>query len=109
MTELDPPQPSPSVLLVRGISAVMGGTVSVLWLLMAFIAGSSLFASGPAEDPHGYGLMFGSLLAVPLAIFAATVLPFALPPGQRRRGFAVTIPVFAIGTALLFVIWFAQS
>lgn len=93
--------------MTRGLAAVMGSAVTVIWLLMVFIVVSPIF--NPNRDPHGYALIAGSLLAVPLAVFAAITLPFALPKSRRRRGFTITVPIFAIGTALLFAVWFAAT
>ena len=92
---------------MRALAALMGATATVLWLLMVFIVVSPMF--NPNRDPHGYALMVGALLAVPLAVFASITLPFALPKPRRRRGLTVSIPVFAVGTALLFVVWFVAT
>ncbi|SII32827.1 Uncharacterised protein [Mycobacteroides abscessus subsp. abscessus] len=54
---------------------VAGGLVGALGLgifgLAAFAVLSSRFSSNPFADPHGYGLVFGMLLAVPFGLLAA--------------------------------------
>ena len=40
---------------------------------------------GPASnDPHGYALIFGSLLLAPTSFVGALALPFVVPGRQRR-------------------------
>ena len=58
---------------------------------------------GPASnDPHGYTLIFGSLLLVPTSIVGAIALPF-VPPRRRRpaRTVAAVASVVWVVVALL--------
>lgn len=68
---------------------VAGGLVGALGLgifgLAAFAVLSSRFSSNPFADPHGYGLVFGMLLAVPFGLLAAGTLPLAFTRGRRLR------------------------
>ncbi|APH01181.1 hypothetical protein ASJ30_06185 [Janibacter indicus] len=58
---------------------------------------------GPvSNDPHGYTLVFGSLLLVPTSIVGALALPF-VPPRHKRpaRIFAAIAAVLWVVAALL--------
>ncbi|MGE9783936.1 hypothetical protein [Janibacter sp. G368] len=58
---------------------------------------------GPASnDPHGYTLVFGSLLLVPTSIVGALALSF-VPPRQKRpaRKVAAIAAALWVVTALL--------
>lgn len=46
------------------------------WL--AFLLLGSIL-KGPDSDPHGYVLVFGSMLLIPSAVVGALVLPFVAP------------------------------
>ncbi|OHV05323.1 hypothetical protein [Mycobacterium talmoniae] len=97
-----PPRQSPGVLAVRIVTGVVGGAAALLWLLLAFAVLSSRFDTNPAGDPHGYVLLFGTLMSVPVGAVCAATLPFAFPRQRWPLGFAVVVPAFVVGTVLLF-------
>lgn len=92
--------------VVRTLAGVVGIGVGALWLLFAFAVLSSRFATDPASDPHGFGLIFGTILAVPVGLVCVVTLPFAFPRESRARAFRITMWSFVIGSALLFTAWF---
>lgn len=75
----------PSGLAVAGkvLAIVVTCAAAALSLLLAFMLLSSLLGD-PSNDPHGYALVFGSLLIVPVAIVGATALPFIARLDQHR-------------------------
>ena len=86
----------------RIVSAVAGG----LWLFMAFTAVSSRFMTNPAHDTHGFGLMFGTMLAVVIGLVVVVALPFAFPPERRARVGRITLAIYLVSSALLFAALF---
>ncbi|WP_156750429.1 hypothetical protein [Mycobacterium sp. 852013-50091_SCH5140682] len=104
-----PPTPAPGqsqgVLAVRIVAAVLGGTAAVPWLLMVWMVLSSAFSTNPAQDPHGYGMIFGFLAYLPLSLVCAVLLPLALPKRLWWRGFAVSaVLLFGITGLLILAI-----
>jgi hypothetical protein len=49
--------------VVRALAGILGGMASLLWLYLTYVVLDSRFSTDPAGDPHGYGLMFGSVMA----------------------------------------------
>lgn len=83
--------------IVAGLVAT-GAAVICAWLTVALL-GSLL---GPtSRDPHGYTLVFGSLLLVPTSIVGALALPFAPPPGGRGRRIAGCVAIVWVVGALV--------
>ncbi|SHS67015.1 Uncharacterised protein [Mycobacteroides abscessus subsp. abscessus] len=84
---------------------VAGGLVGALGLgifgLAAFAVLSSRFSSNPFADPHGYGLVFGMLLAVPFGLLAAGTLPLAFTRGRRVRALTIGFLVYLAAVAVL--------
>ncbi|HET6736576.1 hypothetical protein [Mycobacterium sp.] len=88
---------------------VLAGVVSVAaggwWLLcVSMVLTSRISAFG--SDPHGYGLMFGTIMAVPVGFVLALALPFTFPRGGRARVLSITVRSFLGVTALLFAALF---
>lgn len=88
------------------VGRVLAGLVSlaagVVFALSAWVAISSRFA--PAEqDLHGYGLLFGSILAVAAALVMVLVLPLAARRGARGRAYAISLACFMLVLVLLVV------
>ncbi|WP_083162291.1 hypothetical protein [Mycobacterium aquaticum] len=100
-----PPTPAPGqgqgVLAVRIVAAVLGGCAAVPWLLVVWMVLSSAFSTNPAQDPHGYGMIFGFLAYLPLSLVCAVLLPLALPKRLWWRGFAVSAVLLVGITGLL--------
>lgn len=101
---LQPPlnQHDQVVLGIRWVAAVIGGGAVAFWALVVYGVLSSAFDTNPATDPHGYGIIFGVLISVPVSLFWALVLPFAAPRRRRGRAFAISLPAFLAVNALMF-------
>jgi exosortase/archaeosortase len=91
-----------TVLGIRWVAGVIGGGALAFWALVIFGVLSSAFDTDPATDPHGYGIVFGVLIAVPVSLFWALVLPFAAPKRRWGRAFAVSLPALLALNALVF-------
>lgn len=90
---------SPSGLAVAGrvLAIVVTGAAAALSLLLVFLLLSSLLGDS-GTDPHGYVLIFGSLLLVPTSLVGAASLPFVI---QRED---LTARRVAIGCAVAWVV-----
>ncbi|CQD07791.1 hypothetical protein BN970_01498 [Mycolicibacterium conceptionense] len=91
-----------TVLGIRWVAGVIGGCALAFWALVIFGVLSSAFDTDPATDPHGYGIVFGVLIAVPVSLFWALVLPFAAPKRRWGRAFAVSLLALLALNALVF-------
>lgn len=91
------------MLAVRALAGFVGGGAAVFWALVVFMALSSAFDTDPATDPHGYGIVFGVIISVPVSIFWALVLPFAAPKRWWGRAFAISLLALVALNVLLFV------
>lgn len=76
--------------IVAGIIAAVSGA---FWLLCGYRVLESRLATDPAVDPHGYALIFGTVLALPAGLICALALP-----ARTRR---VALPVYAAVSVLL--------
>ncbi len=90
------------VLAVRCFAAIIGGGAVAFWVLIVYVMLSSAFDTNPATDPHGYGIVFGVLLSVPVSLFCALVLPFAAPRSWWGRAFAISLLSLVALNALVF-------
>jgi hypothetical protein len=88
---------------------VLGGVVSAgsgaLWLLGVF----TVVASRLSNDPHGYGLIFGSMFTLVTGLVFTVALPFTFPRQHRLRVGRIAIATYVVTTALLFALWFSAS
>lgn len=94
---------------VRVVAGVTGAAAGLLWAFCVFTVVSSRIATDPAHDPHGYGLIFGSVLALASGLVAAIVVPFAFPARRRPRAMLIATATYAICSALLVTAWFTAS
>ncbi|CDP85210.1 MULTISPECIES: hypothetical protein [Mycolicibacterium] len=105
-THVQPPQEKgrqdQTVLGIRWVAGVIGGGALAFWALVIFGVLSSAFDTNPATDPHGYGIVFGVLIAVPVSLFWALVLPFAAPKRRWGRAFAVSLLALLALNALVY-------
>ncbi|MEV0334411.1 hypothetical protein [Nocardia sp. NPDC050717] len=90
----------------RVAAAAAAGVVAtgavLFWLLCAFVVVRSRWSSDPLADPHGYGLIFGAICALPAAAIIAVTAPLVLPPGRNRvRLVRVLTPVLFLASGLL--------
>lgn len=91
-----------TMLAIRCFVAVIGGGAVVFWALIVYAMLSSAFDTNPATDPHGYGIVFGILISVPLSLFCAVILPFAAPRHWWGRAFAISLLSLVAISALVF-------
>lgn len=94
-------------IVVRAVSAVVGGVAGLVWLWCAFMVLVSRLSTDPASDPHGFGVMFGLVFGIPAGVVCWGVLPASLSHGLRapsRRILAITYVVGLILQALTLVV-----
>ncbi|MEV6660181.1 hypothetical protein [Nocardia fluminea] len=61
----------------------------------------SRLSTDPLTDPHGYELLFGTVLALPTAAIVAVAAPFVVEPGPSRIRLAkIVVTVLIALTAL---------
>ena len=89
----------------RLLAGVMGGAAALVFALMSGLIVSSLL--GPAsQDPHGYSVIFGTLLALPSGLLAAVLVPFAFPPARRPRAQRIALLLTIAAFAALLAVGF---
>ncbi|WP_396902864.1 hypothetical protein [Mycolicibacterium sp.] len=91
-----------AILAIRCVVGLVGGGAVVFWALVVYVMLGSAFDTNPATDPHGYGIVFGILISVPVSLFWALVLPFAAPRNKWGRAFATSLLAFLALNALVF-------
>jgi hypothetical protein len=79
----------------RVVAGILGIAAVVVFVLCAWVAVSSRFELG-GRDAHGYGLLFGSVLAVGAALVVAVVLPLAFARRVRAGAYQVALLCFAL-------------
>jgi hypothetical protein len=103
----DPRRTSWLGVAVRTVAGIVTAAAGGLWLFLAFAVVHSRFSTDPANDPHGFGLIFGTMFAVVTGLVFAVALPFAFPPERRARVSRITMATYVITSALLFAAWFS--
>jgi hypothetical protein len=83
--------------VVAGIVALVAG---VVFLLAAWIVLGSRIGE-PSQDPHGYGLVFGTPLAICAGLVVALVAPIVFAPRRWGRSYGISLAVFLVVSALL--------
>lgn len=108
-----PPHPRTSIAL-RLTGGALAALTGAAWLWCVVRALTSRFASvqsmdpdSVAFDPHGFGLIAGTLFAVPLGLLCALTLPLAFPRVRRAGVLRRTMATFAVLTAALLVAVFS--
>ncbi|WP_304116446.1 hypothetical protein [Mycolicibacterium bacteremicum] len=74
-----------SAVIGRVVAGLLGATAGLLWVLCLYLVARSGFTGDPAIDPHGYALIFGTVVGLLAGLLFAVVLPAAFPAGTRRR------------------------
>lgn len=96
MTPSEPhPDPDPGTMQValRVIAGLIGVAALVVFVAAVWLVlGSRL--GPPQRDMHGYGLIIGTVLAIPAGLLAAVVLPLAFR--GRRRVIAYRVSAIAL-------------
>lgn len=83
-------------LLATVLLVVLAVPAAVLLLL---VMGSLL--GGAEMDPHGYTILFGTFLLIPLLPMMALVAPFTLAPRHRLTCLLISFPLALLVIALL--------
>lgn len=94
-------------LVVRIIAGVVSAPLGALWAWMAFMVFNVRFDTSPGTDPHGYGLIFGTMFATVIGFVFIAIVPFAFP---RKRWGVVGLVAgvsYVVVTAALFTAWFS--
>lgn len=94
----DPAASSRGDLVLRVIGAVLAGVLGVVLILLLLV----VFQPG-SSDPHGYGLLFGTILALPVAFGTAAFAPLAFPRRLRARAYAIAGIGWVVLTAALII------
>ncbi|MFI6868562.1 hypothetical protein [Nocardia sp. NPDC050406] len=94
--------------LLGVVAGVLGLLAGAFWLECLYLALRSRLSDDPASDPHGYALIFSTMLSVPSAVTTGFCIAFAVPPRIRGRAIAVAATVLSVGTGLLFVSLFSS-
>ncbi|WP_435746137.1 hypothetical protein [Microbacterium sp. PMB16] len=87
---------------VRIVGLVLTVVVGVPFVFFVWIALSSRFATG-SGDPHGYGLIFGTFLALVAGILLAMVVPLMFPTARRGNAYLGSLIGYVIVAAGLVV------
>lgn len=84
-------------------AGLLGAVAGLFWSRCVFVVLRSRISDDPRADPHGYGLIFGSVFALPAAAILIVALSFVVPPGRSRTRVAriVAPPVFGASLLLL--------
>lgn len=88
------------ILVVRVLAGVVAAGTGLVFLLTAWVAVGSRFGLG-AQDPHGYGLLFGAAAAVVAGLLTAVLLPLAFPRRWWSRAYSLTLLTLAVVFVLL--------
>lgn len=86
--------------VIRIVGAVLAFGFGVPFLMLSGMALSSRFGGDDSADPHGYVMIFGTVLALGLGLLAAVVVPLIFRAGLRTTayGWSMLVYVFvAIG------------
>jgi hypothetical protein len=87
------------------VAGGVGGAAGLVWLRCIYLVVTSRFVTDPAFDPHGYGLIAGSVLSLPAALVTAMAVPFAFPVRHRVRVARITTPILLMGTASVWAVF----
>lgn len=87
---------------MRIIGIILTALFGVPFLLCAWLALSSRF-EWSAGDVHGYGMIFGTLLAMAIAIPLALSVPLIFPKGRRSKAALVSLVALLVVDAGLFI------
>jgi hypothetical protein len=87
----------------RVVAIVVSVLAGVPFLLGLFSVLTSAFGDD-SGDPHGYALIFGTLLCVVTGVFLLLALPVALPQRWRRVTGGVSTTILLLFAAVLLVV-----
>ncbi len=90
-----PPRGSALATVGRVIAGALSCAAGVVFLWITWLVVDSRFELTSA-DPHGYLLIFGTIIAIFTAIVLAAIVPLALAPRRRSVAYLVSLPLFLI-------------
>ncbi|TSD53788.1 hypothetical protein [Aeromicrobium piscarium] len=90
---------------LRVLAGVAAGVCGLAFAVLSWLVLSSLFGP-PSRDPHGYAIIFGTILAIPAGVLTTALAPFAFSPDRRAIVSRISTIAFLIITAALLLIWF---
>lgn len=99
---MDHPHRNPWAIAGQVIAALLTSGAAVCSAVLAILVVESRL--GPvSNDPHGYTLIFGSLLLVPTSIVGALALPFVPPRGRppARKVAAIAAVLWVVAALLI--------
>lgn len=91
-----------SPIIGRAVAGLLGSTAALLWLMCLYLVARSGLSSDPGIDPHGYSLMFGTVVGLIAGLLSAVSLPGALPVDRRRRATRWCLLLFVTVSAVLY-------
>ncbi|WP_157975682.1 hypothetical protein [Brachybacterium sp. YJGR34] len=77
---------------MRIVGAVLALCAGAPWLLLCLMVVGSRFGGG-SFDPHGYVLILGTVLALPLGLLTALGAVLLAPSARRARTTALALAV----------------
>ncbi|TKJ98297.1 hypothetical protein PlfCFBP13513_02120 [Plantibacter flavus] len=89
-------------MILRVIAGIVAAAAAAVFLLAIWMVVSSRFGWDD-RDVHGYGLLFGTPIALFAGLVVAVSFPLAVPPAHRSRTRAVTLGVLAVTVVLLVI------
>lgn len=89
--------------VLRVFAGIVAALAGLIFLFSVSMSLSSRFGWND-RDLHGYGLIFGTFLAILAGFVLALVVPLVLGPARRARAYAVSMPAFAVVSVLLIVV-----
>lgn len=94
--------------IVRAVAGLLGSTAGFLWLLCMYLVARSGFSADPAIDPHGYALIFGTVVGLIAGLLFAVVLPAVFPAERRRTARRACVAGFVVFTAMLYAVLYLR-
>ena len=86
--------------LGRIAAAVLAAAAGFVFVVSAAMALTNRF--GASDDVHGYGLIFGTVLAIVAGLVTAFAVPFVVPRRLRGLAYPASMLVF-LGVAALLI------
>ena len=80
---------------VRIVGVVLTVVIGIPFLLFVWMALSSRFAPG-SGDPHGYGLIFGTFLALVAGVALAFVVPLTVRAARRATAYLISLIAYVV-------------
>ncbi|BBX34764.1 hypothetical protein MMAG44476_31852 [Mycolicibacterium mageritense DSM 44476 = CIP 104973] len=89
-------------LAIRIVAGVFASACATAYLFTVGMVLDSRFNPN-SGDVHGYGIVFGSILSIPIGLVLSLLVPLIFPRRLWLRAFLVSVPVYTLLTIALFV------